>query len=93
MGNLGILSLIEEMTALRHRRGISQADLARRLGVAPPHLSRIEHGTDPRLSTFADIVRALGAEPVLVPKEHLAAVRAVLTDLGEPSSEERPRFG
>lgn len=86
--------LTAALIALRKQRGLTQAALARRLGVAAPHLSRIEHGTDPRLSTFVDIARELGAEPILIPKEHLAAVRSVLADLsGSPDLGERPRFG
>jgi transcriptional regulator with XRE-family HTH domain len=85
--------LVGALTALRRERGVSQAELARRLGVKPPHLSRIEHGTDLRLSTFVEIARELRAEPVLIRKEHLAAVRALLADLqSEVESVERPRF-
>lgn len=86
--------LTAELAAFRRRRGITQAELARRLGVAAPHLSRIEHGTDPRLSTFVDIARGVRAEPILVPKEHVAAVRALLRDLSASGDDlERPRFG
>jgi transcriptional regulator with XRE-family HTH domain len=89
------VSLVSALRGLRERRGVSQEVLARRLGVAPSHVSRIESGgADSRLSTFVDIARALQAEVVLVPKEYLSAVRALLNDLqsGQGEAPERPRF-
>lgn len=42
-------------------KGISQAELSRRTGIAPPHISRILSGdrTDPNLSTAERIAVAL----------------------------------
>lgn len=84
------------LAATREHLGISQAELARRLGVSGANLSRIEHGGDLRLSTLLDIARALQLEPMLVPKENVPSVRALLDDLHrshttEPESE-RGRF-
>lgn len=86
--------LIEALRRLRQERGVSQATLAGRLGVAPSHISRIEHGADPRLSTLVEMARALQAEPILVPREHVSAVRALLEDLQgrREAGSERPRF-
>lgn len=86
--------LVEALRCLRQERGASQAALAGRLGVAPSHISRIEHGADPRLSTLVEMARALQAEPILVPREHLSAVRALLEDLQgrREADSERPRF-
>ncbi|HEX3468788.1 MAG TPA: helix-turn-helix transcriptional regulator [Candidatus Elarobacter sp.] len=64
----------------RERQGISQGALAKRLGVSAPNLSRIEHGADLRVSTLVDVARALGFEPVLIPKNTISAVRAVVDD-------------
>jgi len=44
------------------------------------NLSRIEHGADFRVSTLLDIARQLQLEPLLVPKEMVPAVRAVLSN-------------
>ena len=84
--------LVDWLTEARRGQGLSQAELAKRLGVAPSHLSRIEHGADPRLSTFLEIARELRIEPILVPKEYVAAVRALLDSLRTGSDMERPRF-
>jgi transcriptional regulator with XRE-family HTH domain len=77
----------------RRERGISQAELARRLGMSGPHLSRIEHGADLRVSTLLDIARELKLEPVLVPKPRLATVRALLASTAAEEAPERPERG
>jgi len=82
------------LAAARERLGLSQAELARRLGVSGANLSRIEHGADLRVSTLLDVARALQLEPMLVPKEHVPSVRALLDDLQRPhdATPERGRF-
>lgn len=65
----------------RERQGLSQGELARRLGVAQSNLSRIEHGADMRMSTLLDIARVLQLEPMLVPKSAARGVRVYLSDV------------
>jgi HTH-type transcriptional regulator / antitoxin HipB len=75
----------------RERAGLSQTELARRLNVSGANLSRIEHGSDLRVSTLLEIARALQLEPLLVPKNLVPAVRAMLE---EPSNgHEQPERG
>lgn len=64
----------------RHERKLTLAGLAQRLGMSISNLSRIEHGADFRVSTLLDIARQLQLEPLLVPKEMVPAVRAVLSN-------------
>ncbi len=87
-------SLGSLLSQARAERKISQAALARRLGMSAPNLSRIEHGADFRVSTLLDVARALKLEPVLVPKDRLAAVRALLgrSDGDGDAPVERGRF-
>jgi transcriptional regulator with XRE-family HTH domain len=82
------------LAAARERLGLSQSELARRLGVSGANLSRIEHGTDLRVSTLLEIARALQLEPMLVPKESVPSVRALLDDLQRPhdATPDRGRF-
>lgn len=81
------------LAAARERLGISQSELARRLGVSGANLSRIEHGADLRVSTLVDVARALQLEPMLVPKSAVPSVRALLDDIGRTTAEpERGRF-
>jgi transcriptional regulator with XRE-family HTH domain len=50
------------MKALREDRGLSQREVARRVGMTPPQLSKIENGeTDMRLSTVRSLLRAMNA--------------------------------
>lgn len=58
------------------------------------NLSRIEHGSDFRVSTLLDIARALNLEPLLVPKQNVPMVRAILRGSDEANEEsiERGRF-
>lgn len=45
---------------LRASRGMTQAELARHIGVSQPNISKIEGNADPHLSTLGGYVRALG---------------------------------
>jgi transcriptional regulator with XRE-family HTH domain len=80
----------------RRMRGLSQTELATMLAVSNANISRIEHGADLRVSTFIEIARALKIEPVLIPKEHLTAVRALLDSISDTRKKDeplqRPRF-
>jgi transcriptional regulator with XRE-family HTH domain len=50
----------------RRRAGLSQAELARRIGTAQPVVSRWERGADePRLSTLQRVLAACGLRLVL----------------------------
>ncbi len=79
----------------RRGRDITQAELAKRLAVTAANISRIEHGADLKVSTLVDIARELKLEPVLIPKEHVTSVRALIDSLqtGGGEQPERPRFG
>jgi len=51
---------IEELKALREKKGITQSELARRAGVTQAHIAKIEAGkVDPRYSTFTKIISEL----------------------------------
>lgn len=80
----------------RRMRGLSQTELAAMLDVSNANISRIEHGADLRVSTLIEMARALKIEPVLIPKEHLTAVRALLDSISDTRAEDepvqRPRF-
>jgi len=56
--------VIEQLTAERQRLGITQAELAERLGLHKQFVSRVELG-ERRLDVveFADFARALGVDP------------------------------
>ncbi len=87
-------SVGELLADAREGQGLSQSELARRLGVSGANLSRIEHGADLRVSTLLEISRALQLEPMLVPKHSVPSVRALLDDLyrSDTTEPERGRF-
>jgi DNA-binding XRE family transcriptional regulator len=51
---------------VRERRGITQEQVAERLGTSRPNVSRIEHEDDVRMSTMRRYVEALGGELEIV---------------------------
>jgi transcriptional regulator with XRE-family HTH domain len=56
------VEIIRHLEALRRKRGLSQADLARKMGIHPTRLSRLETGTqEPGVATLAAWCDALGA--------------------------------
>ena len=90
-------SSIGSLLALARRiRGLSQTELASSLNVSNANISRIERGADLRVSTLVEIARALKMEPVLIPKEYVTAVRALLDTVSDTQNEDepiqRPRF-
>jgi ribosome-binding protein aMBF1 (putative translation factor) len=57
-------SLARRIIKARRRAGLSQADLARRAGIRPETLNRIEKGrTTPAVATIAKIEHALESAP------------------------------
>ncbi len=67
--HLKIAKLLEE---LRHKAGMTQAELANATGVSQPMIARLERGDQdrvPTLHTINKIFRALGYEVDLVIKE------------------------
>jgi DNA-binding XRE family transcriptional regulator len=53
---------------IRHKKGLTQIELAEKIGTNKSYISRIENGrTEPKISTFYRIVSALGRSVELVP--------------------------
>lgn len=54
---------MEQLVGLRRERGLTQADVAERLGTSQPVIARLEAGgRDPRLSTLERYARVVGAD-------------------------------
>lgn len=71
--------IIDQLRIARQIMGLKQAELGKKLGLPQSHISKIEQGgTDPRLSTVSDMARVLDQELVLVPRQQLSQVRALL---------------
>ena len=78
---------MEIHTQLRDARrtlGLSQADLAKRLRMTQAQVSDIEKGkVTPRLTSAIELARALDMELILVPRNRLPIIDAVLSGQGE----------
>jgi len=68
---------------------MSQAKLGKLLRMPQSQIARIERGrSDVRLSTIVDIARALDLEPMLIPKRLSTAVRYMIAEKPDQSSQE-----
>ena len=79
---------------LKRRRatlGLSQAAVAAKAGATQPQISALERGANVRASTLLSISRALGLEPMFVPREILPVVEAILEAPGR-EAQERPLY-
>ena len=50
------------LAALREGRGLTQTEVAQRMGTVQPHIARVEARDDVYLSTLASFIEALGGE-------------------------------
>lgn len=81
--------IIKSLKQHRIDKNLSQTDFGHKLGFPQSHISKIEKGgTDPRLSTITDMARLLDQELVLVPRELLPAIQALIN--GETT--QKPRW-
>jgi hypothetical protein len=87
------MSFVDQVKALIARRDMPIKELSELTGIARPNLSATLAGKyDARSNTLDALAAGLDAEWVLVPKEHIAAVRQVLAgkstgpDLEAPSA-------
>lgn len=88
-----------EIVGARKKLGWSQAELGQRVGLPQVHISNIETGkVVPRFDTLLDLVRVLGLDLLMVPRELVPAVQALIRDyVGGPSNSraatgERPLY-
>ncbi len=69
----------EALQKERERRGLSQRAYAALTGATQPRVSKIENGEiDPRLSTLIEFARSLDHDLMLVPRQHVPAVNAII---------------
>jgi transcriptional regulator with XRE-family HTH domain len=83
--------ILEELKAERQIKGLKQSSLGEKLGLPQSHVSKIEQGgTDPRLSTVTEMARLLDHELVLVPRQLVPAIRAIISGQDTESSAWQP---
>ena len=90
--------LRSELAAARSKRGWSQAELGKRVGLPQTHISGIETGKIvPRYDTLLDLVRVLDRDLLVVPRALVPVVRALIRDHQDPGRDieddaERPLY-
>ncbi|MCK4503893.1 MAG: helix-turn-helix transcriptional regulator [Desulfuromonadales bacterium] len=77
-------SLLQQIKKRRLKLGLKQKDMMMRIGVSRQQYQRLESKGNPRLDTLELIAKGLNSELVLIPKEKMRAVIAVLESV-EPS--------
>ena len=92
-------NMLHELRKARRDRGWSQAELGRRTGLPQMHISGIESGkVVPRFDTLLNVVRVLGNDLLMIPRELVPAVQALIRDHRNPESsryadeDERPLY-
>lgn len=83
-------SLLEQLKNRRLALGLKQQDMLLRVGVSRQQYQRLESKGNPRLDTLELIALGLNSELMLVPREKLNAVRAILDDETSAPKEDKP---
>lgn len=85
--------IYKTLKEFRERKGLSQRVLTSKTGVPQSHISKIEAGqVDLRLSSLVAMSRVLDLELVLIPRNKMAAVKAVLHEDSRDGSPPRPAY-
>lgn len=71
-------TLLQQLKKRRLDLGLKQNDMMLRIGVSRQQYQRLESKGNPRLDTLELIAKGLNSELMLIPKEKLGAVLAVL---------------
>jgi DNA-binding XRE family transcriptional regulator len=75
-------SLLHQFKLRRLFLGLKQGDMMLRVGVSRQQYQRLESKGNPRLNTLELVANGLNGEVMLIPKEKLEAVNAVLEGRG-----------
>ena len=71
--------IIQSLKDRRLELKVNQSDLGKKMGMPQSHVSKIEKGlSDPRLSTISDMARLLDQELILVSREKLSVINALI---------------
>lgn len=77
-----ISPLLKQLKKKRLELGLKQNDMMMRVGISRQQYQRLESKGNPRLDTLELIAKGLSSELMLIPKEKVHAVMAVLENIG-----------
>ena len=80
------MKLITQIKMRRLQLGLQQKDMKLRIGMNQQQYQRIEAGGNPRLETLELIAEGLDAELILIPKNKILEVKAILSASGAKES-------
>ena len=84
-------SLLQQLKKRRLALGLKQSDMMLRVGISRQQYQRLESRGNPRLDTMELIAKGINSELMLVPKEKLSAVQAVLEREGTKPELKSPK--
>ncbi len=82
------MKLTPQIKARRLQLGLQQKDMKLRIGMNQQQYQRVEAGGNSRLETLELVAEGLEAELMLIPKDKLRAVKAILAEEGAGKSAE-----
>lgn len=74
------MKLIPQLKARRLELGLQQKDMKLRIGMNQQQYQRVEAGGNPRLETLELIAEGLESDLMLIPKDKIRVVKALLNE-------------
>lgn len=87
-----MMNLLDQIKKLRIKLGFKQHDMYDRIGMSRQQYQRLESKGNPRLKTLNMVALALNADLMLVPRNKVPAVLAVLGQPDTFGSDEDPEY-
>ncbi|WP_151671993.1 helix-turn-helix transcriptional regulator [Nitrincola schmidtii] len=81
-----MISLLDQIKSRRIALALKQHDMMLRVGMSRQQYQRLESKGNPRLDTLELIAKGLNSELLLIPNEKLQAVKAIMNEDAESSS-------
>jgi len=75
-----IMKLVPQLKARRLQLGLQQKDMKLRIGMNQQQYQRVETGGNSRLETLELVAEGLEAELMLIPKDKVRAMKALLLE-------------
>ena len=79
-------SLLDQIKSRRIALALKQHDMMLRVGMSRQQYQRLESKGNPRLDTLELIAKGLNSELLLIPNEKLQAIKAIMNEDAESSS-------